>query len=49
MDPDLALVALLNAIERQDEEAYWQALFDLDEASATTGRMPSKLPAMQPA
>lgn len=40
MDPNIALIALLNAIDTQDVEAYWQALDDLHTASAQTGKLP---------
>jgi hypothetical protein len=40
MDPNIALLPLLNAIEAQDVEAFWLTLSDLDEASATTGKLP---------
>jgi hypothetical protein len=40
MDPNVALAALLNAIDAEDVEAYWQALDDLHDASAQTGKLP---------
>ena len=40
MDPSLALVMLLDAVERRDVEAYWLALEDMEAGSAQTGKLP---------
>jgi len=43
MDPDIAYAGLLNAVQRQDEKAFWIALDDLHQARAKIGRLPKDI------